>query len=101
MPLELRETAVFVAWLESLRDRRARGRIKQRLRRLSLGLAGDARPIGRGVTELRIDYGPGYRVYCKRLRPDLIAILVGGDKDSQSRDIPLAIELAECLEVQE
>ena len=97
--LELRETAIFSAWLESLRDRRARDRIKERLRRLSLGLVGDTRPIGCGVVELRIDCGPGYWIYYIKVRRNLMVILMGGDKSSQSRDIPLAIKLAEYIEV--
>ena len=72
-------------------------RIDNRIRRLSLGNPGDVRPVGEGVSEIRIDYGPGYRVYFAQLGRTLVVLLAGGDKDSQSRDIQRALELARGL----
>lgn len=95
--IEVRQTPEFVNWLRGLRDARARGRILVRIDRLSVGLSGDAKPVGEGVSELRIDYGPGYRVYFKRRGPDLVILLAGGDKSSQSRDIARALRLAREL----
>lgn len=95
--VELRQTETFAKWLSGLRDRQARVRIQIRLDRLQLGLAGDAKPVGSGVWELRVDYGPGYRVYFIRRQTDLIILLAGGDKRTQSQDIRIAIELAENL----
>jgi putative addiction module killer protein len=80
-----------------LKDRQARARIDVRIRRLSLGNPGDVKPIGSGVSELRIDYGPGYRVYFLQRGPMLIVLLAGGDKGSQDRDIKKALELAREL----
>lgn len=91
---ELRQTAVFAKWLGRLRDRQARARIQVRLDRLALGLAGDAKSVGGGVSELRIDYGPGYRVYFKRHGDDIVMLLAGGDKRTQDRDIRRALVLA-------
>ena len=88
-------TAVYARWFDQLRDRQAQYRINQRIRRLLLGNEGDVRPVGRGVSELRVNYGPGYRVYYMRSGRAVIILLAGGDKDSQSRDIPRAIELAQ------
>jgi len=94
---ELRQTSVFAKWLGGLRDRRARARIQVRLDRLALGLAGDVKPVGSGVSELRIDYGPGYRVYFKRKGDDVVILLAGGDKRTQDRDIQRALALARDL----
>ena len=94
---ELRETLQFSQWLERLRDREARARIQVRLQRLRLGLFGDVKPVGDGVSELRIDYGPGYRVYYIRQGTELIVLLCGGDKRRQQQDIALAIDLARAL----
>lgn len=80
-----------------LRDLRARARIQARIDRLELGNAGDVKPVGKGVSEMRIDYGPGYRVYFTQKGSELIILLVGGDKRSQSRDIQNAIEIAKEL----
>ena len=88
-------TATYARWFDQLRDRPAQYRINQRIRRLLLGNEGDVRPVGRGVSELRVNYGPGYRVYYMRSGSAVIILLAGGDKDSQSRDIPRAIELAQ------
>ena len=96
--IEIRETTVYSEWFASLRDRRARARIDIRIRRLSLGNPGDAKPVGDGVCELRIDYGPGYRVYYVQRGPILIVLLAGGDKRTQDRDIRRARALARELE---
>jgi putative addiction module killer protein len=74
-------------WLESLRDRQARARIKKRLDRLVLGNLGDYKPVGSGVMELRVDYGPGYRIYFAQSGVALILLLCGGDKRTQDKDI--------------
>jgi putative addiction module killer protein len=88
---------VFAKWLGGLRDRQARARIQVRLDRLALGLAGDVKPVGSGVSELRIDHGPGYRVYFKRKGDDVVILLAGGDKRTQERDIQRALALARDL----
>ena len=92
--IDVRQTADFRDWLEGLRDRRARLRIDDRLRRLANGNAGDTKSVGDGVKELRLQFGPGYRVYYKWFGAVLIILLTGGDKDSQSRDIARAKRLA-------
>ncbi|MDE2899696.1 MAG: type II toxin-antitoxin system RelE/ParE family toxin [Chloroflexota bacterium] len=92
--IEIQETQEFARWFSRLRDRTTRGRIRERIRRLSLGNPGDVRPVGEGVSELRIDFGPGYRVYYKQQGETFVVILAGGDKSSQDRDIRLALELA-------
>ena len=92
--IEVRQTEVFAEWFARLRDRKARARITVRIRRLSLGNPGDAKPVGGGVSEMRIDHGPGYRVYFVRRRETLVILLCGGDKGSQSRDIAHALDLA-------
>lgn len=96
--LELHETVEFSKWMIGLRDAKAVARIKIRLMRLSMGLTGDVRPVGAGVSELRIDYGPGYRVYFKRIGPTAALLLTGGQKMRQQRDIERAIELARDLQ---
>jgi len=93
--IELIRSATFDSWLSSLRDRRAVARIAARLDRLATGNAGDAEPVGNGVSELRINYGPGYRVYYIQRGQVLIVLLCGGDKSTQSRDISKAKALAE------
>ena len=92
--LEVRQTDVFAAWFARLRDREARARITVRIRRLSLGNPGDAKPVGGGVSEMRIDYGPGYRVYFVQRGDSVVVLLCGGDKRRQARDIARALELA-------
>lgn len=92
---ELIRSATFARWLSGLRDRRAVARIAARLDRLAGGNPGDAQPVGDGVSELRINYGPGYRVYFIQRGPVLIILLCGGDKSSQDRDIKQAKVLAE------
>jgi putative addiction module killer protein len=92
--LEVLKSATFEAWFSKLRDRQAQARINARIRRLSLGNPGDVKPVGSGVRELRVDYGPGYRVYFLR-RGDILAVLLcGGDKRTQDADIKRAIEIA-------
>ena len=95
--IEVRQTDVYARWFEGLRDERARARINVRIRRLSLGNPGDVRPVREGVSELRIDHGPGYRVYFVRREPALAVLLAGGDKRTQLRDIAKARELARGL----
>ena len=95
--LELRKTEVYAEWLDSLRDVRAKARILVRVERLAAGNPGDARPVGEGVSELRIDYGPGYRVYFKRQGRTVVVLLAGGSKRTQNRDIGTALRLARNL----
>ena len=95
--IEIRQTEIFARWLAELHDSRARMRINVRIRRLSLGNPGDVRPVGEGVSEMRVDYGPGYRVYFIRRGDELIVLLAGGDKRTQDRDIDKAIQLARDL----
>jgi putative addiction module killer protein len=95
---EVRQTPLFRQWLDGLADRHAVERIAQRIVRLQAGLIGDAKPVGGGVSELRIDHGPGYRVCFVQRGAVLIILLCGGDKRSQSRDIVSARILAEELE---
>jgi putative addiction module killer protein len=95
--LEIRETPAYASWFAALRDRAAKVRIDIRIRRLSLGNSGDIRPVGEGVSELRIHYGPGYRIYLKQQGDALVILLAGGDKSSQDQDIRLAKELSRNL----
>ena len=95
--VEIRQTEVYARWFGRLRDRQARVRVDSRIRRLSLGNPGDVRPVGEGVSEIRIDYGPGYRVYFVQRGEALVVLLARGDKDSQERDIRRALELARGL----
>ena len=92
--IEVRKSATYSAWIDALRDRTAVARIDIRIRRLSLGNPGDVRPVGEGVSEMRVDYGPGYRVYYKQRGPIMVILLCGGDKNTQARDIATAKELA-------
>ena len=92
--IEVRRTSEFDAWLRGLRDREARARILVRIDRLQLGLAGDVKAVGHGVSELRIDHGPGYRIYFVQRGEQLVILLAGGDKRTQARDIRLAHQLA-------
>jgi len=94
---ELRRTDVFARWLDRLRDIRARARVQARIERLAAGHAGDVRPVGEGVSELRIDYGPGYRVYFTKRGREVVILLAGGDKSTQTRDIKSALRLARNL----
>ena len=95
--IEIRQTEVFASWFARLRDRQARARIDVRIRRLSLGNPGDVRPVGEGVSEPRIDYGPGYRVYFVPRGAQVVILLAGGDKRSQNQDIQTVLELARNL----
>ncbi|MFN3456354.1 MAG: type II toxin-antitoxin system RelE/ParE family toxin [Novosphingobium sp.] len=88
------QTARFRDWIDGLRDRRARLRIDDRLMRLAAGNAGDTKSVGDGVQELRLHFGPGYRIYYVWQGDVLIILLNGGDKDTQSRDIALARRMA-------
>ncbi len=92
--VEIRQTEVFGRWLNGLRDIRARARILARIDRLESGNAGDVKTVGEGVSEMRIDYGPGYRVYFVKRKSELIILLAGGDKSTQTKDIRKAIGLA-------
>lgn len=95
--LTIRETEIFSDWLLNLRDNVARARIVRRITRLASGNPGDVKPVGGGISELRIDYGPGYRVYFVRHGDIVIVLLCGGDKSTQSRDIDQAKRLAKAL----
>jgi putative addiction module killer protein len=95
--MEIRKTDEFSNWLDGLRDLRARARIQVRIERLALGNPGDAQPVGEGVSELRIHFGPGYRVYYKQRGRELVVLLAGGDKSSQAKDIKTALRLAQNL----
>ncbi len=95
--LEVRQTATYAEWFSGLRDRTARTRIDIRIRRLSLGNAGDVKPVGEGISELRIDHGPGYRVYFIQKGNVYVVLLAGGDKATQDRDIREAKALARDL----
>jgi len=95
--VEIRKTEVFERWLAGLRDRKAVARIKSRIDRLALGLFGDVKSVREGVSEMRIDYGPGYRIYFVQRGRELVILLAGGDKRAQSRDIEKALELARML----
>ena len=98
--IEIRQTDVYAQWLDKLRDRQAKARIAIRIRRLSLGNPGDVRPVGGGVSELRIDYGPGYRVYFLKQGAAMVVLLAGGDKSSQADDVTKARNLARILKEQ-
>lgn len=93
--IEVRQTPEFKDWLSHLRDIRAKAEVARRVRRLALGNPGDVKPVGEGVSELRIPYGPGFRVYFVQRGAVLVILLCGGDKGSQDRDIRKAKALAE------
>jgi len=92
--IEVRQTTEFAKWIAGLRDIRGRAKIAARIDRLSMGHPGDVRPVGEGISELRIHDGPGYRVYYVKRGTVLIVLLCGGDKSSQNRDIATAKRLA-------
>jgi putative addiction module killer protein len=92
--VEVRQTEVFASWIRKMRDENARARIQIRIRRLSLGNFGDVKPVGRGIGELRVDYGPGYRLYFRQRGETLVLLLAGGTKDTQDADIAKAKKLA-------
>ena len=95
--IEIRKTDVFAQWIDNLRDFQARARVQARIERLAAGNPGDVQPVGEGVSELRINHGPGYRVYFKKRGRELIILLAGGDKSTQARDIKAALRLARNL----
>jgi putative addiction module killer protein len=95
--IEIRKTDIFAKWLDGLNDIRARARILVRIERLAAGNPGDVQPVGEGVSELRIDYGPGYRVYYKKQGRKVVILLAGGDKNTQAKDIKTALRLARNL----
>jgi putative addiction module killer protein len=95
--VEIRKTEVFARWLDGLRDIRARARVQVRIERLASGHLGDVKPVGEGVSELRIHYGPGYRVYFTRRGGTVVILLAGGEKRSQASDIRTALRLERNL----
>ena len=95
--IEIRKTDTFAKWIDGLKDIRARARILVRIERLAAGNPGDVKSVGEGVSELRINYGPGYRVYYHKIGRKIVILLAGGDKSSQTRDIKVAIRLAKNL----
>jgi len=92
--VEIRKTDIFARWLDGLRDLQARARVQARIERLAMGNPGDVRPVGEGVSELRINQGPGYRVYFKQRGRELVILLAGGDKSTQAKDVNMALSLA-------
>lgn len=96
--VEIIKSDTFDRWLRKLRDSRAKARIEMRIRRLGLGNPGDVKPIGEGLSEMRIDYGPGYRVYFMERSNILVILLCGGDKSTQQKDIAKAHEIAAAWE---
>ncbi len=94
---EIRKTQTFAKWLDGLRDIRARARVQVRIERLGAGNVGDAKSVGEGVSEMRVDYGPGYRVYFTKRGREIIVLLAGGDKRTQDADIRTALRLARSL----
>jgi putative addiction module killer protein len=95
--IEIRKTEIFANWIDGLHDIRARARILARIERLAAGNPGDVKPVGEGVSELRINYGPGYRVYYKKQGQKVVILLPGGDKSTQARDIKTALRLSRNL----
>ncbi len=94
---EIRKTEVFSRWLDGLRDIRVRAHVQARIERLAMGNPGDVKPVGDGVSELRIDHGPGYRVYYTKRGREVILLLAGGNKSTQNRDIKRALRLKRNL----
>ena len=95
--LEVRRTEFFDDWLRGLKDSRAKAKVAARIDRLAAGNPGDVKPVGGGISEMRIDYGPGYRVYFKQQGTKVIILLVGGDKSTQDADIKTAVAIAAQL----
>lgn len=95
--IDIKKTDVYARWLDNLRDIRARARVLARVERLAAGNPGDVKSVGEGVSEMRIDYGPGYRVYFTRRGNEIVILLAGGDKSTQNADIKTAQELARNL----
>jgi len=96
--MEIRKTDNFANWLDRLKDPQARAKVLVRIARLANGNPGDVKPVGKGVSAMRIPYGPGYRVYFIQQGDHLIILLAGGSKKAQSKDIQTAISLMENLE---
>lgn len=94
---EVRKTDVFDNWLSALADQRAVAKIASRIERLGLGNTGDVKPVGEGISEMRLAYGPGYRIYYKQTGRTIVLILCGGDKSTQDEDIRRAKEIAARL----
>jgi putative addiction module killer protein len=92
--MEIRKTELFARWIDGLEDIQARARIQVRIERLAQGNPGDVKPVGEGVSEMRIHYGPGYRVYYRQIGKTVLILLAGGDKHSQPADIRQALQLA-------
>jgi putative addiction module killer protein len=95
--VEIRKTELFAKWIDNLRDIQAKARVLVRIERLASGNAGDVKPVGEGISEMRIDHGPGYRVYFTKRGSEVIILLAGGDKGSQASDIKTALRLARNL----
>ena len=95
--LAIRKTETYARWLDGLRDTHARARVMVRVERLAAGNPGDVRPVGEGVSEMRIDYGPGYRLYYTQRGREVVVLLAGGDKATQATDIKTAMRLARNL----
>lgn len=95
--LEIRKTETYAQWIDNLRDLQARARVQVRIERLAAGNSGDVKAVGEGVSELRIDYGPGYRVYFTKRGREVVILLAGGDKTTQAADIKIALRLAHNL----
>jgi putative addiction module killer protein len=95
--IEIRKTENYVKWIDNLRDHQARARVLARIERLALGNPGDVKPVGEGVSELRIDFGSGYRVYFTKRGREIVILLAGGDKSTQPADIRIALRLARNL----
>lgn len=95
--IEIRKTEIFAEWIDSLEDIAGRARIQARIERLAMGNPGDVKPVGEGVSEMRIDHGPGYRVYYTKRECTVIILLAGGNKKSQAKDIKTALRLARNL----
>jgi len=95
--IEICKTETFAKWIDGLQDIRARAHILVRIERLAAGNPGDVKPVGEGVSEMRIDYGPGYRVYFKKIGKQVVILLAGGNKSSQSKDIKTALLISRNL----
>jgi putative addiction module killer protein len=98
MMIEIVECNVFTEWFDGLRDGEAKSRILVRIRRLGLGNPGDVKPVGQGISEMRINYGPGYRLYFQQRGAHLVILLCGGDKSTQGADIAKAKDIAHYWE---